>query len=182
MATMTVKGAIRETTTWSIGLSVMMMIGGVLAMAVPPIAGLTVTLMFGWLLIVAGVLHLGFAWGADRTSTIVGEVLIAVLYGAIGVYLLAHPAVGLASLTLALAAYLVMKGILEGVMAFTLRPLPGSGWLLFDGILTIAVAAMIAASWPASTVWAIGVLVGVALLSSGLTRLMVSIAVRRTLA
>jgi uncharacterized membrane protein HdeD (DUF308 family) len=181
MATM-VRAKIRETTTWSIVLSVLMMITGVLAIVIPPVAGVTLTLMFGWLMIFAGVLHVGFAWSGDKASSIVGEILMAVLYGAIGLFMLARPAVGLASLTIALAAYLITKGILEGVMAFTLRPLPGTGWLLFDGILTVAIAVMIAGSWPASAAWAIGVLVGVTLFSSGLARLMVSAAVRRVLA
>ena len=97
-------------------------------------------------------------------------------------YMLARPAAGLASLTLAIAVYLVAKGLLEGAIAFKLRPLPGTGWLLFDGILTVAIAVAIAAAWPASTAWTVGVLVGVALFSSGLARLMVSVAVRRTVA
>jgi len=181
MAT-TITREIRELTTWSIVLSVLMMVSGVLAILIPPIAGLTVTVVFGWLLLFSGVLHLGFAWRGDRAASILGEILLAVLYGAIGLYMLARPVAGLASLTFAIAVYLVAKGLLEGAIAFKLRPLPGSGWLLFDGILTIAIAAMIGAAWPASTAWAVGVLVGVALFSSGLARLMVSVAVRRVLA
>lgn len=50
-----------------------------------------------------------------------------------------------------------------------------------DGILSVAIAAMIAAAWPASTAWVVGVMVGVALFSSGTARLMVSVAVRRVL-
>lgn len=187
MATMsgvmpTVRGKVRESTTWSIVFSVLMMVSGVLAILIPPIAGLTVTLAFGWVLIFTGVLHLGFAWRGDRAGAVIGEILLAVLYGAIGFYMLARPVAGLASLTLAIAAYLVAKGVLEGVIAFKIRPLPGSGWMLFDGILTVAIAAMIAAAWPASTAWAVGVLLGVALFSSGLARLMVSVAVRRAVA
>ena len=180
--TTTVTREVRTLTTWSIVLSVLMMISGVLAIVIPPVAGLTVTVMFGWLLIFAGVLHVGFAWRGDRATMVIGEIALAVLYAAIGVYLLARPVAGLASLTLAIAIYLVLKGLLEGAIAFTLRPLPGSGWLLFDGILTVAIAAMIGAAWPASSVWAVGVLVGVALFSSGLARLMASVAVRRVLA
>jgi uncharacterized membrane protein HdeD (DUF308 family) len=181
MAT-TIARDIRESTTWSIVLSVLMIVSGVLAILIPPIAGLTVTLVFGWLLIFTGVLHLGFAWRGERAAAVIGEILLAVLYGAIGFYMLARPVAGLASLTLAIAACLVAKGLLEGAIAFKLRLLAGSGWLLFDGILTVAIAAMIAAAWPASTAWAVGVLVGVALFSSGLARLMVSVAVRRALA
>jgi uncharacterized membrane protein HdeD (DUF308 family) len=173
---------VRESTTWSIVLSVLMMVSGVLAILIPPIAGLTVSVAIGWLLIFAGVLHLGLAWSGNRSAGILGEILLAVLYGAIGFYMLVQPVAGLASLTLAIAVYLVAKGLLEGAIAFKLRPLPGTSWLLFDGILTVAIAAMIGAAWPASTAWAVGTLVGVALFSSGLARLMVSVAVRRVLA
>jgi uncharacterized membrane protein HdeD (DUF308 family) len=180
MAT-TITRQIRESTTWSIVLSVLMMVSGVFAILIPQVAGLTVTVMFGWLLIFTGALHLGFAWRGDRAGTVFWEILLAVLYGAIGVYMLARPVAGLASLTLAIAAYLVAKGVLEGAIGFKLRPLQGSGWLLFDGILTVAIAAMIAAAWPASSAWVVGVLVGVTLFTGGLARLMVSVAVRRTL-
>jgi uncharacterized membrane protein HdeD (DUF308 family) len=184
MATMTgvmprVTGEIRETATWSIVLSVLMMIAGVLAVAIPPAAGLAVTAIFGWLLIFSGALHVGYAWRAHGFAAVLGEIFLAVLYAAIGIYTLAHPVAGLASLTLAIVVYLVAKGVVEGIIAFTLRPLAGSGWLLFDGILTVAVAAMIASAWPVSATWAVGVLVGVSMISSGFSRLMVSIAVRR---
>jgi uncharacterized membrane protein HdeD (DUF308 family) len=187
MATMTgvmpaVRGEIRQSTTWSIVLSVLMMVSGVLAIAIPPLAGLAVTVMFGWLLIVTGALHLGFAWRGHGAAAVIGEILVAALYAALGFYMLARPVAGLASLTLAIAAYLVAKGVLEGVIAFTLRPMPGSGWLVFDAILTIALAAMIASAWPASAAWAVGVLVGIAMVSSGFARLMVSTAVRRLVA
>ncbi len=173
---------IREATTWSIVLSVLMMICGMLAVLIPPVAGLAVTMMFGWVLLFAGALHIGFAWRADHASRKAGEAALAALYIGIGLYLLARPVAGLVSLTLVIAAYLVAKGVLEGAIAFKLRPLPGSGCLLFDGVVTIAIAVMIAASWPASSAWVAGVLVGIALFTSGLARLMMSVAVRHVLA
>jgi len=81
-----------------------------------------------------------------------------------------------------IAGYLAAKGALEGVFAFKFRQLPGTGWLLFDGVLTVAIAAMIASAWPASSAWAVGVLVGVTMISSGFARLMLSIGVRRIVA
>jgi uncharacterized membrane protein HdeD (DUF308 family) len=76
----------------------------------------------------------------------------------------------------------VLGGVLEFVLSFQLRPLPGSGWLLFDGIVTLVLAAMIGSAWPISSVWAIGTLVGVSMFFSGITRLMLSVAVRRIVA
>ncbi len=177
-----IRGEVRQSATWSIVLSVLMIISGVLALAIPPVAGLTVTVMFGWLLIVTGAFHLGFAWRGHGAAAVIGELAIAVLYGAIGFYMLARPVAGLASLTLVIAGYLAAKGVLEGVIAFKFRPLPGTGWLVFDGILTVMIAALIASAWPVSSAWAVGVLVGVAMISSGFARLMLSVAARRLVA
>ena len=181
MAT-TMSGRVRESITWSIVLSVLMIVSGVLAIWIPAIAGLAVTIAFGWLLIFTGALHLAFAWRGQGAATVIGEVLISLFYAALGVYMIIRPTIGLASLTFAIAVYFFAKGALEAVVAFTLRPLPGSGWLGLDAVLTVAIAAMIASAWPASTAWAVGVLVGVAMISSGATRLMVSLAVRRLVA
>ena len=175
-------GDIHKATTWSIVLSVLMIAAGVLAIFSPAIAGVAVTVFFGWLLIFSGILHLAYAWQAGRAGAVVWEILVGMLYGGIGVYLLARPVAGLESLTLALAIYLVIEGVLEFVLAFQLRPVPGSGWLLFDGIVTLALAAMIGSAWPISSVWAVGTLVGVSMFFSGITRLMLSVAVRQTVA
>jgi uncharacterized membrane protein HdeD (DUF308 family) len=174
-----ITGDIHKASTWSIVLSVLMIAAGVLAILVPSIAGVTVTIFVGWLLVFSGFLHLAFAWRAGRAGAVVWEILVAILYGGIGFYLLARPVAGLESLTLALAIYLLIEGVLEFVLAFKVRPAPGSGWLLFDGIVTLVLAAMIGSAWPTSSVWAVGLLVGVSMFFSGITRLMLSVAVRR---
>jgi uncharacterized membrane protein HdeD (DUF308 family) len=94
-------------------------------------------------------------------------------------YLLRHPAAGLASLTFALAIYLFAEAILEFILGLTLRILPGSRWLLFDAVVTLILAVMIWRAWPSSSAWAIGTLVGVSMLFSGFPRLMLSLAARR---
>ena len=174
-----ITGDIRKATTWSIVLSVLMIAAGVLAIFAPAIAGVAVTVLFGWLLVFSGILHLAFAWRAGGAGAVVWEILLGILYGGIGFYLLARPVAGLASLTLALAIYLVFEGILEFILAFQLRPAPGSGWLVFDGIVTLVGAAMIGSAWPFSSVWAVGMLVGLSMFFSGTTRLMLSVTVRR---
>jgi len=175
----TVREDIRAATGWSIALSVLMMISGVLAIAIPPVAGIAVTAMIGSLLVVSGALHVGFAARGDSAAAVFGELAMAMLYGALGLYLLARPVAGLASLTLLIAACLALKGVFEAVVAFTIRLMPGSGWLLFDAVLTLALAVMIGGAWPASTAWAVGTLVGVSMLSGGFARLMTATAVRR---
>src|ERR1700693_6088340 len=177
-----ITGDIHKATTWSIVLSVLMIAAGVLAIFSPAIAGVAVTVFFGWLLIFSGILHLAYAWQPGRAGAVVWEILVGMLYGGIGVYLLARPVAGLESLTLALAIYLVMESVLEFILSFQLRPVPGSGWLLFDGVVTLVLAVMIWSAWPVSSVWAVGTLVGVSMFFSGITRLMLSVAVRRIVA
>jgi uncharacterized membrane protein HdeD (DUF308 family) len=174
----TMREDMRTTTTWSIVLGVLMIASGIAAIVLPAVAGLAVTVMLGWLLVFTGALHLGMAWRGHGAAAIVGEIVVSLLYAAVGIYLLARPAAGLASLTVALAVALAAKGVLEAVIAFSVRPLPGSGWLLLDGLVNVAIATLIAAAWPASTAWAVGILVGVSMVSSGFTRLMISSAVR----
>jgi uncharacterized membrane protein HdeD (DUF308 family) len=88
----------------------------------------------------------------------------------------------LASLTLAFAIYLFAEGVLELILSFRLRPMPGSNWLLFDGIITLILGVMIWRTWPSSTEWAIGTLVGISMIFSGISRLMLSLAARRLVA
>ena len=89
------------------------------------------------------------------------------------------PVTGLASLTLVVAFYLVVEGMLEFVLLFYSRSAPGAGWLLFDGVITLVLAVMIGSTWPSSAAWALGTLVGVSMSSSGITRLMLTLTARR---
>jgi uncharacterized membrane protein HdeD (DUF308 family) len=134
--------------------------------------------LVAWLLVFSGCAHLVFAWYTRSTGGFLWELLLGVVYIFIGVYLLIHPLAGLASLTIALAIYLLLEATLEFVLGFTLRPLPGSGWLLFDGIITLILAVMIWRTWPSNTAWVIGTLVGISMLFSGTSRLMISMAAR----
>jgi uncharacterized membrane protein HdeD (DUF308 family) len=171
----------RKSMTWSIVLSVLMIVAGILAIVIPPVAGIAVTIFIGWLLIFSAVAHFVFAWHTRGAGAILWEVLLGIVYFFAGIYLLWNPVVGLVSLTLGLAFYLFAEAVLEFILAFRLRPLPGSGWLFLDGIITLILAIMIWRTWPASSPWALGTLVGVSMLFSGISRLMLSMAARSLL-
>jgi uncharacterized membrane protein HdeD (DUF308 family) len=169
---------VKKTVGWSIGLSVLMIVAGILAIASPLAAGIAVNLVVAWLLIFSGCVHLVFSWHTRSAGGLIWELLVGILYIFIGMYLLLHPVAGLLSLTLALAIYLFLEAILEFILGFTLRPLPGTGWLIFDGIVTLILAIMIWRTWPTSAPWIIGILVGISMLFSGTSRLMLSLAAR----
>jgi len=167
---------------WSIILSVLMIVAGAIAIIVPPAAGIAVTLLVAWLLIFSGVMHFVYAWHTRSTGAMLWEILVGFAYVLVGAYMLAHPLLGMASLTLALAIYLFAEAVLEFVLAARLRPRTGSGWFLIDGIITLILAVMIWRTWPSSTAWVLGILVGISMLFSGITRLMISLAVRKLIA
>jgi uncharacterized membrane protein HdeD (DUF308 family) len=172
---------VHRATTWSIVLSVLMIIAGILAIAYPLWGGVAMTALVGWLLLFSGALHLVYAFRGGGATSVLWEILLAVVYGVIGFYMLANPGIGLASLTFAIALYLFIEAVLEFSLSYQLRQESGAGWLLFDGIVTLVLAFMIWANWPSSSVWAIGTLVGVSMLFSGITRLMITSNVRRIL-
>ena len=173
---------VKKSVGWSIGLSILMIVAGFLAVVVPPAAGIAVNLLVAWLLIFSGAAHLVFAWHTRTTGGVLWELLLGILYIFIGGYLLLNPVAGLVSLTLALAIYLFVEGVLELVLSFRLRGMPGAGWLLFDGVITLILAILIWRTWPWSSEWAIGTLVGISMLFSGISRLMLSLAARRVVA
>ncbi len=182
MSATSVGTIVQKSVGWSIGLSILMILAGCLAIAIPQAVGIAVNLLVAWLLVFSGAAHLVFAWHTRTAGGVLWELLLGVLYIYVGVYLLFRPVAGLASLTLALAIYLLAEGVLELILSFRLRPMPGSTWLLFDGIITLILGVMIWRTWPSSTEWVIGTLVGISMLFSGISRLMISLAARRLVA
>ena len=164
---------------WSTAWSILLVVLGIIAVVLPNVGGLALTVYFGWILLFGGLALLLFAWRTHARSVVWFQVLLGLVYLLIGAYLVFHPLRGLLTLTVLLAAYLFIEGILELLVATRARPAAGRGWLIMDGVIALIVAVMIWASWPASSVWAIGTLVGINMIFSGFSRLMAGGAVRR---
>jgi len=164
---------------WSIALSVLMIVAGVLAIIVPPASGIAVTILVGWLLLFCGGAYLAYAWQTRCGGGLWWGMLLGIIYLVAGGYILLHPMAGLASLTLVLVAYLLLESILEFILACQLCPLTESGWLVLDGMVALVLAIMIGWTWPSSTRWVIGTLAGIGMLFGGFTRLMLSLTAHR---
>ncbi len=173
---------VRHASTWSILCGVGFIILGVLAVGSPALAAVAVNAVIAWLIVLAGMVHLSLAFYAHRAGSVLWKLLVGLAYIFFGIYLIAHPALGVASLTLVLALLFLVEGIFDIALFFQMRAIGGSSWILVDGIITLALGLMIYLRWPSSSNWAIGTLVGVSLIISGVTRLMLSLAVRRAAA
>jgi uncharacterized membrane protein HdeD (DUF308 family) len=169
---------IRQASGWSIAWGVLLIVFGVLAVGSPLLAAVAVNAVIAWLIIFAGAVHLAVAFYAHSAGSVIWKVLVGLAYVFVGGYLLWHPLLGVATLTLLLASLFLVEAVLDIVMYAQLRPARGAGWLLFDGLVTLFLAVLIWAHWPSSSAWAIGTLVGVSMIMSGVARIMMSLAVR----
>ena len=179
MSDATIGDVAKKFANWSIAISVLMIIAGFLAILLPLEAGIAVNLFVGWMLLFAAAAHFVYAWSTRGVGGVVWKVLVGILYAVIGFYLLEHPARGLATLTLVLAYYLLIEGVMEIILFFQHRSVPGAAWFLLDGIVTLILGILVWRTWPSSTEWVIGTIVGISMLFSGIARLMLSLAARR---
>jgi len=179
MAQLTPIGMARHASTWSIVWGVALLLFGILAVAAPFVAAVAVNAVIAWLIVLAGLVHLVLAFHAHGAGSTIWKFLVGIAYLFFGGYLILHPVAGVASLTLLLAGLFLIEGILNIILFFKMRPMNGSSWVLIDGIITLLLGVMIYMQWPSSSAWAIGILVGVSMMISGITRIAMSFAVRR---
>ena len=163
----------------SIVWAILLIVFGFLAIALPLGTSLGVVMIVAWLIILSGGFQFVHAFQSQGAGHIAWKLLVAVVYLIAGIYFLMHPLLGLASFTLALAFFFVAEGVMDLIAYFQNRSAEGAGWILFDGIVTLILGVLVWRHWPSSSGWVIGTLVGISLVMTGITRLMLSLAARR---
>jgi len=156
-----------------------MIVLGIVAMLAPWEFGILIALIIGWSAIFNGVAQIVYGVKTHSGGRSALEIILGLIYIVAGIYLLLHPVPGLLVLTIFLASLLIVYGIFALVLAFRMKPHRGWGWVLFDAIITILLGVLIWAHWPWNAEWVVGTLFGISILVSGVTRLMMSLAIRR---
>lgn len=159
---------------WQVAWGVLLIIAGILAVLMPGIAALATALVFGWVLLFAGGFEIAYAFQTSHRAGFGWKLAAGVLTLLLGIGILIVPLAGIASLALLVGAFLFAGGIARIVLALRLKPRYGWGWVLFDGVLSIVLAILIAVGWPQSSLALIGLLTGFSLLSSGIWRIMLA--------
>jgi uncharacterized membrane protein HdeD (DUF308 family) len=161
--------AVRE--HWKLFLTegIILVILGILAILLPPLATIAVTILIGWLFLISGVAGLITTFGARHAPGFWWSLLSALLGIAAGAVLLLWPLSGAISLTLLLIVFFIIEGVLSIMYAVEhKRDLTGQwGWMLVSGIIDLVLAAMIWAGLPSTAAWALGLLVGINMLFGG---------------
>ena len=156
---------------WQIAWGVLLIVVGVLAVLMPAVAALATALVFAWILIIAGVCEIANAVQTRRSRGFGWKLFAGVLTLLLGIFIAAGPLAGVVTLALLVGAFLLVSGVTRVVLAWRLRPERGWGWVMFNGVLSIVLAILIAVGWPASSLAIIGLLTGFSLVSAGFWRL-----------
>jgi uncharacterized membrane protein HdeD (DUF308 family) len=169
-AAQAMREAMRQTvkrySLWYLIQSVLMVLGGVLALLYPLFSAGALTILIGWLLIISGIIQ-GISLISARSVPHFWLQLISVgLAVVVGLLFVRNPGIGLLPLTLLLTVYFMIEGLSKVIFALTIRPFPHWGWVLASGIIGILVSIYLLSS-PVTAVWLLGLLLGVVLISEG---------------
>jgi uncharacterized membrane protein HdeD (DUF308 family) len=161
---------------------ILLVVLGLAAIIVPPLAGLAVTIFLGWMFLISGIAGLFVTFWARQMPGFWWSLISAALGIFVGLVLLARPVQGVLTLTIVVGAYFLAEGVTSIMYALEHRRELSErwSWMLFAGVLDILIAAMIIAGLPGSAEWAVGLLVGINLLFGGASLIGMALAARQT--
>ncbi|RCJ28539.1 hypothetical protein A6770_23325 [Nostoc minutum NIES-26] len=162
----------------SLVIGILLIIFGIIAIALPTISTIFAETWFALILISSGFAKLVYATQTRDRGGFIWKLLLSALYIATGVMLFVYPRTGILTLTLLLGSFLLAEGTFELILAFRLRPQQNWTWVLANGIITLVLGAMIWFQWPFNAPWILGTLVGVSVLFTGISRVMLSLNAR----
>ena len=163
---------------WFFALGMLLLLFGFAVIMFPVAGTFAVEILFGIVLLFAGLTQVILAFQARRWGGFLLTLLAGLLYLVVGLLFLLYPLGGMITLTLLLGLALIIGGIFKIGLAFKIKPANYSGWLTFDGLLSLLLGALILGGWPSDAIWVIGLLFGIDLLFSGLSQMMIAFAAK----
>lgn len=154
---------------------------GVAAVLAPAVAGSAVVMVIGLILLIAGIVPIVRGLKAGASTEKAMSLTLGIVAALAGIAVIGHPLLGLAFLTLLLVGYFLVEGVWKIVVSFRYKPATGWKWLLASGVLSLILGLLIWSQWPVSGMWAVGVLVGVNLLGTGLALVTLSSTLNKSL-
>lgn len=176
-----VANQLKKASGWAIVWAVLIILAGIIAVSLPLLSGIGIAIVVGWLLVIGGILQLIEAFHAKASGTFSWHLLVGGVYLVGGFDIAIHPAEGLLTLTLVLGIILIAQGIIGVLGFFGYRAKPGAYWILVNAILAVGFGVFIWWDGRRAATWVIGTLVGLILIVTGVTRLLLWGAIRKAL-
>jgi len=160
---------------------IILVILGIAAIALPPIATIAFTIIIGWIFLVSGIVGLITTFWARQAPGFWWALISGLIAIAAGIVLLAWPISGTLSLTLVLIAFFIVEGIASILYAIEHRgQLSGRwAWMLVSGVIDLILAGIIFSGLPGTAAWALGLLVGINMLFGGVALIAMALAARQ---
>lgn len=178
MSTQSLTNEVKNRSAWSVCMGVLTAALGVFLIVYPLATATVTTLLLAWVLIFVGIAQFFFALHSQTVGNFLLKVLLGALYGITGFALAFFPFEGVEALTGLLGTLLLVQAGLLTATAFQLKPAEGWAWFLANGVASLSMGILILAKWPSSSVWAIGTLLGVAVLMDGISRIVIASKIR----
>src|SRR5438445_10171525 len=161
---------------------ILLVVLGLAAMILPPLASLAVTIFLGWMFLVSGVAGLALTFWARQMPGFWWSLISAALAVVAGLVLLAQPVQGTLTLTVVVGVYFLAEGVATIMYALEHRRELSErwSWLLIAGIMDILIAFIVIGGLPGSAEWVLGLLVGINLLFGGATLIGMALAARNS--
>jgi uncharacterized membrane protein HdeD (DUF308 family) len=168
---------LRDAWWWLLLLGVLLVVGGIIALAYPFVSSVGFILVLGAILIFVGAAIIIASFWAGKWSALLVQLLVGILYVIAGIAIRDTPVESTAVLTLLIAAFFIVVGLFRIVAALVER-FPQWGWALLNGVITLIAGIVIYDTFPVSALWVIGLLVGLELLFNGWTWIMLALEIR----
>ena len=152
---------------WFMFSGIVLIVLGILAVFYPFVTTIAAKIMLGWVILIGGAVQAVQAFSNQKWSGLFYELAIGLIFVVAGGWLAFFPLTGIITLTVFLAAMFLLTGVVESAFAFQIKPADNWGWFLFSGIVSIFAGFMLIAGLPSTASWAIGLLVGISMMSRG---------------
>jgi uncharacterized membrane protein HdeD (DUF308 family) len=162
---------------WFLALGVALIVLGVIALGMIPVATLAAVMVLGWLLVFSGIVEAVHGFQVHRWGGMFLHLAGGVLGVLIGLLIVTHPVAGALAWTLLFASFFTVVGLFRLVAAIRLK-FPNWGWAAFDGTVTTLLGILLGAGWPWSGLWFLGFAVGVSLVLRGWSAVMLALTIR----
>ena len=160
-------------------LGIGLVILGAIALSATPFVSVVTVALFGIIMVVGGIAQVVSAFWAGKWSGFMLQILLGILYVIVGYILMDRPVESAASLTLVIAAFLMVGGLIRIVVSMSER-FAGWGWSLLNGIVTLLLGLLLYRQWPLTGLVAIGMFVGIEMIFNGWYWIMLAIGLKRT--
>ncbi|HIK54333.1 MAG TPA: HdeD family acid-resistance protein [Synechococcales cyanobacterium M55_K2018_004] len=173
---------IKKSLGWVIGLSIALMVLGVIAIFAPVVASAFFTIVMGWIAIISGIVMIVQSFQSKPVRGFWLNLIVGIFYTIAGIYILFNIPQAMLALTFAFGILFIVEGIFTIIMAFTNRAGHRNFWLVaLNGVVTLILGILVLNQFPFSALWLIGLYVGISLLMSGISLLIAALSVRKTL-